>query len=355
MFSVVSYGCATAAGDSVEELWTTLQTGEDHSTPQAFLFKNRGNGTDLDLLTRKLAISFRDMATRADANRLKPGQFGVILASTKGCTQDIVSGAEIHAVDPLTPLLDSALRALELQPARSVVVSNACSSGLAAARLAQMWIRQGLNDVLILAADAASDFVRKGFQSLKLISTERPKPFAANRSGFLLGEATACVWLSGDARDGISTLHQVGLDSEGSAVTRPTMSGESVIRAAQNIRAQTVREPDLILAHGTGTIINDQTEDLAFSRLFGKKPVVTGSKWAIGHTLGASGAIDIILASEILRRQQTFSLRTTENPDPKFECRYLLPNMNIPEPKRVMVSSLGFGGMHASCFLEARS
>jgi 3-oxoacyl-[acyl-carrier-protein] synthase-1 len=282
------------------------------------------------------------------------GRYGVILASTKGRLNDFVwnpAGDQLRE-DPLTPLLHSALTACELNPCRSVVVSNACSSGLAAARLAQIWLSQGMRDVLIFAADAVSDFVLKGFETLKLLSTRPPRPFAADRDGFLLGEAAACMWITSSASDALAVLHRVGLDSEGSAVTRPSTSGISLIRAARQVPGVSESPSDLILAHGTGTLINDQTEDLAFTQLFGR-PLVTGSKWCVGHTLAASGLVDMILACEMLRQKGVFTLHTTSTVDPAFGANYLTNGSAMPEPpKRVLVSSLGFGGMHASALLE---
>lgn len=360
MSSVISYGCATVAGDSVEALWGALQSNRDLSVKNNFLFHNRGTGTDLDLLTGKLTTSFRNMLRDAPpgaSERLMHGNYGVILASTKGRTNDFIwnASAEQLKEDPLTPLLTSVLNSLELRPFRSVVVSNACSSGLAAARLAQLWLKQGMGDVIILAADAVSDFVVKGFTSLKVISDQRPRPFAQERNGFLLGEAAACLWLSQTSHEGSFKLHPIGLDSEGSAVTRPTLSGESLVRAALRIPGLLANPPEILIAHGTGTPINDQTEDLAFNELFKntKRPMATGSKWAIGHTLAASGAIDMILACEILRLRNTFSLRTTSTVDPAFSGRYLISGSSCPVGSRVMVSSLGFGGMHAAALLEA--
>lgn len=358
MYGVVSYGCATAAGDSVAELWKALQEGRDFSNNGMLRFQNRGGGSDLEILTRKLSHSFRMMveqAPSAASNRLLYGNYGVILASTKGRLNDFVWNASAPQLreDPLTPLLHSTLAACELKPWRSVVVSNACSSGLAASRLAQLWLKQGMSDVLVFAADVVSDFVVRGFDSLKLLSDRPPRPFSSDRNGFLLGEAAACMWLTASPNGARATLHTVGLDSEGSAVTRPTASGASLIRAARQIPGLKDSPPDLILAHGTGTVINDQTEDLAFSQLFPEKPLITGSKWCVGHTLAASGAVDMILACEILQKKSVFRLNSTTAIDPAFAGRYLTAGAAMLEaPKRVMVSSLGFGGMHASALLE---
>lgn len=359
MHTVVSYSCATAAGDSTEDLWKVAVSGRDCSSPYGFLFTNRREGTDLELLTKKLLVAFqgmKDQAPAAAVQRLASGdKVGVILASTKGRVSDFIWSPNSMQLseDPLTPVLSSVLWALELHRARSVVVSNACSSALAAVKLGQMWLDQGLDDVIILAGDVVSDFVRRGFSSLKLLSAKRPRPFAEGRDGFLLGEGAAAIWLSREGGD--LGLAPVGLDSEGSAVTRPPSSSDSVVRAISKIPGVRIAVPDIVVAHGTATLINDLTEDRAFNTLFkgAKTPVpVTASKWAIGHTLGASGAVDLILAFEMLRRKESFPIHATDRVDPNLTMSYLLKGAQAPVNKRVLVTSLGFGGMHAAALVE---
>jgi 3-oxoacyl-[acyl-carrier-protein] synthase II len=216
-------------------------------------------------------------------------------------------------------------------------------------------MEQGIDQVLILAADAVTSFVGKGFQVLKLLSANGVRSFSADRNGFFLGEGAACLLVTREKRGSDCLLHTVGLDSEGSAVTRPSHSGISLRQAALRIPNLLALKPEILIAHGTGTVINDETEDLAFSELFSGSecPWITGSKWCVGHTLAVSGALDVIAAAEALRAQKIFRLMTTEAPDPRFRGRYLTKNSTPPESfKRVMISSLGFGGMHASALLE---
>ncbi len=261
--------------------------------------------TVLENLTLKLR-----KASLAAAKFRPRGAFGVILASTKGVSEDFIRkpGADL-AIDPLTPLLQNALRRMELQPSRSLCISNACSSGLAAVKLAQIWLRQGLDDVLILAADASTPFVRDGFASLKL--------------GFAIGEAACVMWVS--ARPSDLRVRGVGLDSDGSTVTRPLTAVPSLRRAILQIPDVLSRPPDLIFAHGTGTPANEETEGLVFDELFPQVPRLS-SKKEFGHTLGASANLDMILACEKIREGSA---------------------------KKILLSSLGFGGMHAAALVEA--
>lgn len=330
---IQSYGCVTTAGDSVDELWKALVSGRA-LTGLGYMSGGRPP-TVQELLVSRLM--------KAMPERRPSGRYGVILASTKGCSNDFIWSGEGES-DPLTPVLNEFIRAAELNPERSICVSNACSSALAALELGQMWLKQGLDQVLVVAADAVTPFVTKGFQTLNLVTQSTPRPFAKGRDGFFLGEAAAAILIGNAEHENYCYLHPVGLDTEGYAVARPSHSGESLVRAAKQLPDL---RPDVLLAHGTGTEINDATEDLAFSRLFPEgTPPVTGSKWCIGHTLGASAAIDVILACEMICRQEVFGLATTKEIDPSFKGNYLRESRRGPV-RKVQISSLGFGGAHA--------
>lgn len=255
-------------------------------------------------LTLNLARAFKESATSPKGN------YGVILASTKGISEDFIRSENPDlSIDPLTPLLDDVVKRLELEPKRSLCVSNACSSGLAALKLAEIWLRQGLDDVVIFAADSATKFVVDGFASLKL--------------GFSIGDAACVIWVSN--RNVNFNIRGVGLDSDGSIVTRPKTSGSSLERAVLKIPKILDDPPDLIFAHATGTTANEETEALVYDKLFPGIPRI-GTKMTYGHTLGASAALDL-----------------------SFAC----DKINNREAQKVLLSSLGFGGAHAAALVEA--
>lgn len=365
MSFVKSYGCTSAAGIGVESLWNAVRGGRDCSrpvpianwpiepsfSPRACLWTDHGSDASAsDKLVRELLRAWREAR-----ENLPPRfqNFGVILASTKGVVEDHVWGAaeDSESQDFIAPLLSRFLKEAELNPEISVVVSNACSSSISALWLAESWLERGdVDHVVILAADLVGPFVLQGFQCLHALSATTVRPFAGNRDGLQLGEAAACVVLS---RESVSDLILEGaaIDAEGYAVTRPSPSGESLERAIAQLKCP---EPDLIIAHGTGTELNDQTEDRVFSKLF-PRAAVTASKWCIGHTLAASGLVDVILACEAVRRAQAFSISNTEAADPSFSTRYLTSGAPLGIfPRRVLVTSLGFGGIHAAASVSRR-
>lgn len=362
MIGICAYGCSTAAGQGVEALWMGLSQGQSFVRavptrswpvpptfePKACLWPETARATAAyDRLLFHLMNSWREAKTSLNPMALK--RTGVILATTKGVIEDYIWG-ETCPDDVLTPVLDGFCQQAEIQTTRRVVLSNACSSSLSALWLAREWLcSQSVDHVIILAADTVGPFTLQGFNCLHALSAQTCRPFSGARDGLQLGEAAAVLVLGHSVGDFV--LSGVAIDVEGYAVTRPSPSGKSLQRAVQQMPAR----PDLIFAHGTGTVLNDAIEDQVFHEEYGTEPLITGSKWSIGHTLGACGAIDTILACESIRRAQVPALGNTSDADPGFHSRYLLKGAQTDHvPQRVLISSLGFGGIHAVALMEKR-
>ncbi|MEQ1878116.1 MAG: beta-ketoacyl synthase N-terminal-like domain-containing protein [Bdellovibrionia bacterium] len=356
---IESYGCTSAAGPSVEDFWLGLCEGRDHSSPDPMgvrvcKWKETADSAGDDL-NRQLLLAWEQCLTGLGMDSLKRvhDRLGVIFASTKGLTDDYVWSGMPVAIDPLAPVLRAFLDSAKLRPARQICVSNACASSLAALFLAERWLAKGAADtVLIIAADTIGPFVTRGFSALKALAPAKARPFDRNRQGFYLGDAACALLVSrGDARGaGGVQVGGVALDSEGFAVTRPSAGGESLARACSKIKDR----PDLIIAHGTATPANDQIEDRVFGELY--KAPITSTKWSIGHTLGASGAMDMIAACEVIKRETVFTLANTTEVDPTFKSEILSKG---PARKfsgaNILVSSLGFGGTHGAALLKRRT
>lgn len=360
MIGITSYGCSTSAGEGVEALWKGVSTGQNflkpfpttawpvtlNFTPKVCSWPGERQSTALDRMMSHLMFSWREARANVDLSR---DRIGVILASTKGLIEDHIWSGESLKNDLMTPLLQTFCQRAEISAVKKMVVSNACTSSLSAIWLAEKWLEADVVDsVVVAAAEEVGPFVLQGFHCLHALTASVAQPFAKERDGLQLGETAAVMILSKRPSDVV--VSGVAVDVEGHAVTRSAPSGNSLKRA---IRSLPPGEPDLILAHGTGTQLNDEIEDQIFFGEYASRPAVTGSKWSIGHSLGASGAVDLILASESIRRQTTFRLGNTEQADPKFRCRYLTKNSDVNvQPSRVLISSLGFGGIHAVTMVE---
>jgi 3-oxoacyl-(acyl-carrier-protein) synthase len=301
-----------------------------------------------------------------EQTRVKQTKMGVILASTKGFVDDLIWKSNQVGLnrDLLSPILSDFLEKAEIQAERTICVSNACTSSLSALFLAEQWLqRRIVTEVLVIATDFIGPFVVQGFHALRALTNEQAMPFAKSRSGLRLGEAAAAILLTSREQDyeshGIGfDLVGVGLSAEGFAATRPSQSGGGLKKACLSIQTLQEIPPDLVIAHGTATLLNDSTEDQVFSELFHQSespPLITATKGSIGHTLGASGSMDVIAACEVLKNQEVFLITNSAVPDPTFQGRYLCSQHAFPIPSqfnRVLVTSVGFGGVNAAALIQ---
>lgn len=368
---ILGYDCITAAGANVDQLMQALYIGRDCSQPSTF---GQGRICSIDSIKKPsyqagLQGHFNLLWDRI-YNGLSPelqseiskSRIGFVLSSTKGFIEDYIWSSTATDIrqqsDPFNALVDNFCQThSEIPWSLSCNVSNACSSSHIAIEYVQdLFVSSRLDYAFVIAADLIGPFVFKGFNSLKLISPTRNRPFSGDRDGLQLGEAAVLVLLSRERKslDSVKVL-SVASDTEGSSITRPSVNGQGLVRAMISLEAQSTVAPDVVIAHGTGTRFNDQAEDIALYQFLGESNSgdipVTNTKWCIGHTLGASGVIDLISACEILKRQKIFSIQNTLQKDNELKMKYLTANCSQDPQKKiqqVLVTSLGFGGVHAA-------
>lgn len=355
--SILGYGCVAPGAKSAKEFYSALVDGRELRPPSPSQAETK---SALAAMTDDLVSSWKQVFDLLDADarsRIERSGLGVIFASTKGCIDDFVfdSDSPLRERDPLVPVLTSFLNATGLRATEKICVSNACVSSLAAVYLASAWIRSvRCEDVLVIASDRASRFVSEGFKTLKVLTEDDARPFSKDRSGFFIGTASAAVLISKHASSGRPKIAAVAIESDASVMTNSELSFSTLLRTCQRLNAA---PPDLIIAHGTGTTINDMVEDRVFSRLaveWKTKPLVTNVKWSIGHSLGTSGAMDLIAACEVLKSSRVFSIATTRAIDPIFEGNYLTKGKTTDRDiRRVLISSLGFGGTYGALQIES--
>ncbi len=356
MLFLEAYGCSTAAGSTTSDLMASLFGGIDHSKEMLGLAgpgrkcewkEDNKASTHHERILKHLSTAARECLSQIGLSSLEDvSGLGLIFCSTKGELEDHV-WKKIPFADPYSPILNDFI--LEFFPknslTRTLSLSCACSSSHAAIALAAKWLDAQIAErVLILSADEIGDFISKGFASLSALAANRVTPFGKDREGLQLGEAAAAILISKKApkHSEAIAIHDPKFMAEGFAVTRASEEGRGLDACIQNRKA-----PDLIIAHATGTPPNDRIEDFVFSKNFPSRPLVTGTKWSIGHSLGASGAIDVIAASECLKQQRAFGIANTQELDPQIKSQILLRTDKRPL-KNILVSSLGFGGVNAA-------
>jgi 3-oxoacyl-[acyl-carrier-protein] synthase-1 len=236
-----------------------------------------------------------------------------------------------------------------------IVVSNACVSGILAVSVAKRMIQSELYDnIFVVAGDEVSEFVLSGFNAFQAMSDLPCKPYSKNRTGVSLGEATAAVLVSAEAKN--SKIKIIGDSSINDAnhISGPSRTGEGLFRSIQNALKEAQIEAnklDYISAHGTATPFNDEMESIALSRLDLQNVPVNSLKGFYGHTLGASGLLETVIAIESANQNKLFESKG-------FDEIGVSENINVIEKNQeqkidyFLKTASGFGGCNTAVVFE---
>jgi 3-oxoacyl-[acyl-carrier-protein] synthase II len=249
----------------------------------------------------------------------------------------------------------------------NLTYSTACSSSGVSIGEAWLRVRRGDIDIAVAGGSEAplAYGAMKAWEALRTLASEDPsdpsascKPFAANRSGFVLGEGAAILVLEDWERAverGASIHGEIlgyGLSTDASHITRPTIAGQAAaIRAALRSGDMAADAVDSINAHGTGTQANDSVETAAIKEVFGGRAYripVSATKAIHGHLLGAAGALELALALLALQQDVLLPTMHLKMPAPDCDLDYI-PNAarSGTGARTVMSSSFAFGGTNA--------
>jgi 3-oxoacyl-[acyl-carrier-protein] synthase-1 len=242
----------------------------------------------------------------------------------------------------------------------ALVVSSACSSGAKVFGSARRMLAAGLIDAAVVGGvDSLCLTTLYGFNSLELLSNGPCKPFDTHRSGISIGEAAAFALLErvpdGDdsagapLADDAILLAGIGESSDAYHMSSPHPEGLGARLAMEQALASSgiaAAGIDYINLHGTATPSNDAAESLAVNALFDGTPC-SSTKGATGHTLGAAGALEAVIAALTLREQWLPAGINTSEADPALGLNYLLTSRPA-SLRSVLSNSFGFGGTNCS-------
>ncbi len=244
---------------------------------------------------------------------------------------------------------------------KGMVVSAACASPSAAVAIAASRVRSGRSDCfLVVACDSITEFVFSGFSSLMALDKKAARPFDRERSGLSLGEgAVFALIMSGsrakrEKREIIGEVAGWGMSDDAFHVTGPCRNSKGMVLAVKKaLKSAEVDEKEIsfISAHGTGTVYNDAMEMNAFQTVFKDKRPVYSIKGGIGHTMGAAGLIEMIIAMRALREGSappTINLNNPDNDAIGWVCSQ--PCM-IGKNKIALMTNAGFGGVNTALVL----
>ncbi|MFN3463008.1 MAG: beta-ketoacyl-ACP synthase II [Terricaulis sp.] len=253
-------------------------------------------------------------------------------------------------------------------------VVTACATGAHAIGDASRLIQYGDADVMLAGGAEAtvSRLAMAGFCALRAMSTgynETPekasRPYDKDRDGFVMGEGAGCVILEeyehAKARGAqiYAEVKGYGLSGDAYHITAPAEDGDGGFRAmsaALKNAGMTPADIDYLNTHGTSTPLGDEIELKAIERLFGNAAAnlsVSSTKSAIGHLLGAAGAVESIFCALAIRDGVIPPTLNLENPSIETAID-LTPNTAKKRPvKAAMSNSFGFGGTNAAVILTA--
>jgi 3-oxoacyl-[acyl-carrier-protein] synthase II len=231
-----------------------------------------------------------------------------------------------------------------------ILASAACASGLHGLIRAVMLLRSGtVRRALVVAAEASVHPLFLGsFNRLGVLcpAGEPCRPFDTRRRGFHIADAAAavCLELDGPVGGGIF-IDRVAIAGDASHLTGSNTDGRVLRHVLQSVVAG--GPVDFIHAHGTGTILNDQIELAAIDSVVDHQVPVFSHKAALGHTLGASSLVSVVLTAESHRRSITLPNVATDRP---IESRYALVESTSRTLTigRSLVTAAGFGGAIAA-------
>lgn len=242
------------------------------------------------------------------------------------------------------------------------IIANACASGTNAIGHAFECIRSGrYQRVMAGGYDAISELVFVGFDSLQASTAERCRPFDRERTGMVLGEGAAVLFLenfeTARAR-GAKILAEVigyGISTDNHHLTQPNPSGSGPRQAMEGALRNagiTAQEIDYINAHGTATPFNDAAEGKAIAELFDGVPV-SSTKGMMGHSLGAAGAIEAVISLLALEHQLLPPNVNFRQGDDELDLNIIANTARAGQVRTVLSNSFGFGGTNASVILRS--
>jgi len=206
-------------------------------------------------------------------------------------------------------------------------INTACTSSANALLEAKNLINAGVVEyAIVIGVEIFSPVMSSGFYSMDLLSSSKPQPFGKNRDGLVLGEGVGAILLGKDK----SPWELVGgfSNCNSQTITSVSSSGDECVEVMHNALkncAKLAEDITTLKAHATGSQANDEAEMNAIKKVFKKEPNIITLKQHIGHTIGASGVLEIA---------------------------YMLQNVKFKNDENIMCNYFGFGGNNISLILR---
>lgn len=374
--AIVGLGAVSGYGWGVDPLWSGLLSGKSAARPITFdefsglaaMVPDGGNEEDsVTLFGRALYGSGREALRDAEGRGWHPGaQVGLIVCSSLGEVQGwrelyFEHGGRCrrrHYLQLLPSTAPSMLMAEYGFTGPSMNVGAACASGALGLILARQWVASGFaTDVVVSGTDLSVTAENAwGMDALKVLATEGApeqacRPFQEGSQGFLAGEASAALVVTGQ-RDVDAYVDVCGggftHDAFHPIAIKP--DGLQVAAAWSQAMADADVEPDDIAyvnAHGSGTFLNDTVEAGVADALFPGSTKLYSTKMLTGHGLGAGGALEAAIAALTYERGEIPAPALVATAHPR-----VLDGITPRTPGPTLKSSIGMGGYNAAVVID---
>jgi nodulation protein E len=392
---ITGCGVVSSAGQNVEDFVRAIVSGQcfigpfADVTPEAAVRFTMGapvrnfevpvhfderSAAGLDRFTQFAAVAARQAVaeaglTEAPARPEEGLRIGVVIGSANGGIDILDEGFRRFLTQDLKPRPLTVPMTMGSAPASRIAreigalgpafgVTSACASAAHAILLGATLIRSGAADAMVVGgADACfCDGYLRAWDALRAVSPETCRPFSTGRKGLVIGEGAAVFVLEragrAAARGGRARayLAGVGMGCDAGELTVPDELGMArAMRAAIADSGLRVEDVDYVNAHGTGTQVNDRLEAAAIRNVFGADHIsVSSTKSAIGHAMGASGALELLATLAAMEQGVVPPTLNFLGPDPSCDID-VTPN----EPKRrniavALSNSFAFGSLNAA-------
>jgi len=397
---VTGLGCVTPIGHGVSEFWSNLTAGvsgvkritlfdpSDQDCRIAAEVKDWDPTRYMEAKSARRAARFSQFAVAAARQAVEDSGLAItdanrddvaIVMNTGGGGVDVIADGEktylekgAARVGPFTvpamaPNMASCQVAINLGVRGPTITSvAACAAGIFAFVDAKRLLDLGETEVVI-AGGAEANIIPisiAAMANMRALSTRNDeperacRPFDRDRDGFVYGEGAAAMvveTLEHAQRRGARIYAELAggaVTSDAFHITAPDPSGEAAAMAiTRALKASSLQpdEVDCIVAHGTGTPLNDAAETAAIKRALGEhayRVAVTGPKSMVGHQLGAAGAVSALTAVLAIRDGVIPPTINLETPDPECDLDYV-PLTARRTPVRVaLANGFGFGGQN---------
>ncbi|MFY9243430.1 MAG: beta-ketoacyl synthase N-terminal-like domain-containing protein [Polaribacter sp.] len=386
--SITSIASISALGSNPKEIW------ENYLLNQHFLSEKEANGKQVfvgqlseenqqkienlkksdskykNLDDSVLFAIYVSREAKKNANWNKEKNFGVNFGSSRGATalfekyhQEFLETQKSSTLSSPTTTLGniSSWVAHDLQTSGPEIShSITCSTALHSLLNGIAWINSGMSEKFLVGGSEAAltDFTIAQMQALKVYSNYDSKchselveesypcksfDLKKKQNTMVLGEGAAAICLEkGIVENSIAIVSGIGFATEVLEHNTSISTDATCFQKSMKMALGTIspNEIDVIVMHAPGTILGDQSEFNAISKIFcNKVPFLTTNKWKLGHTFGASGLLSLELAVLILQHQKVVEVPFAEK------------QIHPKKIKNILINAVGFGGNAVSVLL----